>query len=62
MASVFDQNHKDNHKNSMAGTTIVLGLKAGKYMSHSAALCVIFTILVSFSWGQCTVWAKINVF
>merc|ERR1711994_1002928 len=29
VASVFDQNHKDNHKNSMAGTTIVLGLKAG---------------------------------
>merc|ERR1712113_227072 len=27
VASVFDQNHKDNHKNSMAGTTIVLGLK-----------------------------------
>merc|ERR1719361_2828408 len=25
VASVFDQNHKDNHKNSMAGTTIVLG-------------------------------------
>ena len=22
VASVFDQNHKDNHKNSMAGTTI----------------------------------------
>lgn len=29
VASVFDQNHKDNHKNSMAGTTIVLNLKAG---------------------------------
>merc|ERR1711971_1144686 len=28
-ASVFDQNHKDNHKNSMAGTTILLGLKKG---------------------------------
>ena len=23
------QNHKDNHKNSMAGTTILLGLKKG---------------------------------
>ena len=31
VASVFDQNHKDNHKNSMSGTTIVLGLKAGMY-------------------------------
>lgn len=29
MASVFDQNHKDNHKNSMAGTTILLSLKKG---------------------------------
>jgi len=29
VASVFDQNHKDNHKNSMAGTTIVLSLKKG---------------------------------
>merc|ERR1712025_108315 len=29
VASVFDQNHKDNHKNSMAGTTIVLNLKKG---------------------------------
>merc|ERR1711902_79906 len=27
VASVFDQNHKDNHKNSMAGTTIVLSIK-----------------------------------
>jgi len=29
VASVFDQNHKDNHKNSMAGTTILLSLKRG---------------------------------
>jgi len=29
VASVFDQNHKDNHKNSMAGTTIMLSLKKG---------------------------------
>jgi len=29
VASVFDQNHKDNHKNSMAGTTILLDLKKG---------------------------------
>ena len=29
VASVFDQNHKDNHKNSMAGTTIMLDLKKG---------------------------------
>ena len=29
IASVFDQNHKDNHKNSMAGTTILLQLKKG---------------------------------
>jgi len=29
VASVFDQNHKDNHKNSMAGTNILLNVKAG---------------------------------
>ena len=29
IASVFDQNHKDNHKNSMAGTNILLNVKAG---------------------------------
>merc|ERR1712241_393867 len=29
VASVFDQNHKDNHKNSMAGTNILINLKAG---------------------------------
>ncbi len=29
VASVFDQNHKDNHKNSMAGTTIILSVKRG---------------------------------
>ncbi|XP_040572069.1 uncharacterized protein [Lepeophtheirus salmonis] len=29
VASIFDQNHKDNHKNSMAGTTILLSLKKG---------------------------------
>merc|ERR1712066_117555 len=29
VASVFDQNHKDNHKNSMAGTNILLNIKRG---------------------------------
>jgi len=29
VASVFDQNHKDNHKNSMAGTNILINVKAG---------------------------------
>lgn len=29
VASVFDQNHKDNHKNSMAGTTVIINLKKG---------------------------------
>jgi len=29
IASIFDQNHKDNHKNSMAGQTIVLDLAKG---------------------------------
>jgi hypothetical protein len=29
IASIFDQNHKDNHKNSMAGQTIVVDLAKG---------------------------------
>merc|ERR1719428_2535715 len=29
VASIFDQNHKDNHKNSMAGQNIILNLKQG---------------------------------
>ena len=29
IASVFDQNHKDNHKNSMAGQTIILDCQRG---------------------------------
>ena len=29
IASVFDQNHKDNHKNSMAGQTVILDLVKG---------------------------------
>merc|ERR1719204_1815326 len=27
IASIFDQNHKDNHKNSMAGQNIILDVK-----------------------------------
>ena len=29
VASVFDQNHKDNHKNSMAGQNIIMDVKRG---------------------------------
>merc|ERR1712228_536018 len=29
VASIFDQNHKDNHKNSMAGQNIILDVKKG---------------------------------
>ena len=29
VASIFDQNHKDNHKNSMAGQTIIINAKRG---------------------------------
>merc|ERR1712201_58951 len=29
IASIFDQNHKDNHKNSMAGQNIILDVKGG---------------------------------
>jgi len=33
IASVFDQNHKDNHKNSMAGTNVVHDVKRGEKVS-----------------------------
>jgi len=33
IASVFDQNHKDNHKNSMAGTNVVHEVKRGDKVS-----------------------------
>jgi hypothetical protein len=29
IASIFDQNHKDNHKNSMAGQTIIMNVERG---------------------------------
>merc|ERR1711970_1387281 len=29
IASIFDQNHKDNHKNSMAGQNIIMDVKRG---------------------------------
>ena len=29
IASIFDQNHKDNHKNSMAGQNIVINVNRG---------------------------------
>ena len=29
IASVFDQNHKDNHKNSMAGTNVISNVNKG---------------------------------
>jgi len=33
IASVFDQNHKDNHKNSMAGTNVVHEVRRGDQVS-----------------------------
>jgi len=33
IASVFDQNHKDNHKNSMAGTNVVHNVKKGEQVT-----------------------------
>ena len=35
IASVFDQNHKDNHKNSMAGTNVVHTVKRGDQVCYS---------------------------
>ena len=36
IASVFDQNHKDNHKNSMAGTNVVHEVKRGDQVQCTA--------------------------
>ena len=33
VASIFDQNHKDNHKNSMAGTNVVHNVKRGEQVT-----------------------------
>merc|ERR1712020_755943 len=33
IASVFDQNHKDNHKNSMAGTNVVHKVARGEQVT-----------------------------
>ena len=33
IASVFDQNHKDNHKNSMAGNNVVHDVKRGEQVT-----------------------------
>ena len=34
IASIFDQNHKDNHKNSMAGQTIIIDAQRGDEVSE----------------------------
>ena len=39
VASLFDQNHRDNHKNSMAGQTVLLELKTGDEVNSS---CIFF--------------------
>ena len=41
IASVFDQNHKDNHKNSMAGQNLLLDCQRGDEVGE-----VSFNILV----------------
>ena len=38
IASVFDQNHKDNHKNSMAGTNVVHKVNKGDQVSDERRL------------------------
>ena len=38
IASVFDQNHKDNHKNSMAGTNVVHEVKRGDQVQSTECI------------------------
>ena len=40
IASVFDQNHKDNHKNSMAGTNVVHQVKRGDQVQCTAGAAI----------------------
>ena len=46
IASVFDQNHKDNHKNSMAGTNVIHSVNKGDQVSsHLTGTCLQIIIL-----------------
>merc|ERR1712154_563074 len=53
VASIFDQNHKENHKNSMAGNTILLNLKQG---DEVCVYAYIGTWLADFPMNHYTHW------
>merc|ERR1712098_664111 len=56
IASIFDQNHKDNHKNSMAGQSIILDVKKG---DEIAVYAYTGTWLADFPMNHYTHWVGI---
>merc|ERR1712183_185994 len=53
IASIFDQNHKDNHKNSMAGQNIIMDVKRG---DEIVVYAYTGTWLADFPMNHCTHW------
>merc|ERR1712001_594863 len=53
VASIFDQNHKDNHKNSMAGQNIIMDVKRG---DEIVVYAYTGTWLADFPMNQYTHW------
>merc|ERR1712209_342491 len=53
VASIFDQNHKDNHKNSMAGQNIIIDVKRG---DEIVVYAYTGTWLADFPMNHCTHW------
>ena len=53
MASIFDQNHKDNHKNSMANQSILMEVKRGDLVTVYAYTG---TWLADFRFNHYTQW------
>merc|ERR1712018_1019057 len=52
-ASIFDQNHKDNHKHSMAGQNIIMDVKRG---DEIVVYAYTGTRLADFPMNHCTHW------
>ena len=46
LASVFDQNHKDNHKNSMAGQSLLVECERGDEVRVVVAVLVVVVVVV----------------
>merc|ERR1719337_166732 len=58
IASIFDQNHKDNHKNSMAGQNIIMDVKRG---DEIVVYAYTGTWLADFPMNHYTHWVGQNI-